>query len=128
MNYLLKYYFLNYYDFFYKRNSDERFAVTRALNLLLINISFLIFSFLVFLTKFFPELKGKFPAINQYGIGYFVFLIMVFGIHYLMSKKLKKLILDKQEIATSVISRRNKIIVFLTIPCIFLVFILMLFI
>lgn len=128
MNYLLKYYFLNYYDFFYKKNSNEQFAVTRAINLLLLNISFLIFTFLVILIKFFPELKGKFPAISHYGIGYFIFLILVFGIHYLVAKRLKKLILDKQELITPIINKKNRIIVFLTIPCIFLLFLIMIFI
>lgn len=125
MNNLLKYYFLNYYDFFHKNNKDEKFAIARALNLIFTNISFLIFTVLVFLMKYFPQLRDKFPIMKQYGIGYFLLLILIFYLHYLMSKNLRKLIMNTQN--NFVINKRNKTITLMTTPCIIAIFLIIFF-
>lgn len=86
---IFKYFFLNYYYFFYKFDSDEKFSMTRALNLILINMLLIAFIFFVLILKEFPELRILFPEIKKYGYVYFIIIIIVFIIHYLLHKKLK---------------------------------------
>lgn len=127
MRNIFKFYFLNYYYFFYKKDGDEKFAITKALNLVLVNAIFIIFFILVLVLKLFPEARIFFTEVKRYGYTYFLVLAIIFLIHYLLQKRLKKLIYDKLEFFSNK-EFKNKFIIFFTTPAIFLCFVLALFI
>lgn len=124
---IFKLYFLNYYNFFYKKDKSDEFAITRALNLIFINLIFIIFTIIVIIVKFVPSIKLFLPEIKRYGYVYFLILLVIFLTHYILQKKLKKLACDNIA-SMKYVKKENKTIAFCTIPVVFLVFILTLII
>ncbi|WP_460687434.1 hypothetical protein [Niabella aquatica] len=119
---------MNYYYFFYKKDADEKFAITRALNLIMINLTFIAYTILVLVLKLFPDARLFFTEIKKYGYVYFLILAATFLIHYLLQKKLKRLIHDNIKEFIKNEKSQNKFIVFFTTFAIFLCFVLVLFI
>lgn len=122
------FYFLNYYYFFIRKDADGKFAITRALNLILINLLFLAYTVLVLILKIYPGGGLFFSEIKRYGYVYFLILGVVFLIHYLLQKKLKTLIADQGIACARYGKGQNKYIVFSTTFTIMLCFVLVLFV
>lgn len=121
---IFRFYFLNYYHFFLGKNKNVNFAITRAINLIFLNLFFLLCIPISVFLKIYPEARSYLLVIKQYSIGFFVILILFLFLHWLVEKRLRKLIPNWD---FSIVTKRNIVIAFSTIICILFVFLLVLF-
>jgi fatty acid desaturase len=119
MKRIFNFYFINYFNFFLGNNRNERFAVTKAINLIAVNILFLNLTILIFLTHLFPE-SQRFgvPCLIIVGVG-------LLGI-YLQVKKFKKLSVNLENPESVLVNSKSKIIVWATPVLIFTCFVILL--
>ncbi|WP_156131489.1 hypothetical protein [Pedobacter kyungheensis] len=104
------------------RNIDKNFSITRALNLILVELVFLVFTVLIFAFKCFPSWRNVLPVIKRYSPVYFIILIAVFSLHYFLSKFLKELVNDEVQLNVYTKMPKAKQIVFSTLIVVFLLF------
>lgn len=122
MKFLLKLFFIVYFHLFYKKESDIGFAITRAFNLLLLNLVLVLLILLSITIKVFPEIIKYLPDLSRYSFGFIILAIIFFGIHYLFAKKLKEIANDSLIQYPPIII--NKKIIYFSIPFLIVVLII----
>ena len=121
---IFKFYFLNYYPFFLGKNNNVNFAITRAINLIFLNIFFTLCIPLTVSLKVYPELRNYLLVIEKFSLSFFVILILFLFLHWFLEKRMRKLITIWD---ITIVSKRNTDICFSTILCILFFFLLALF-
>ncbi|MBE7172479.1 MAG: hypothetical protein INR73_17975 [Williamsia sp.] len=121
---LLEFYFFTYYIFFISKEKNEKWAITRALNLVLINSFFAFLTILVLVEKILPGLREKVSFMCNYNewLSYIIVGTFIFGIHYILSKKLAFLVKSLKK-ETLFVKKADNLIAFGTIPLLVVIFI-----
>jgi hypothetical protein len=71
MKSLINYYFLNYYDFSLRGDGVHGLALSKALNLIILNLIIMTFTATVLLMKSTQQLGGPVPRVISRGISFF---------------------------------------------------------
>lgn len=122
---IIDFYLSCYYVFFISKNHDIKWASTRSaglmvivLHLILVSILIIVFSFILNEKELFTEFNKKNKSIVP-----LVLIIYSFAVQYLLSTRVNTLAKSSNGITNH--SSKEKWIAWLTIPCLFIIFFLL---